>query len=95
MYRLAQLETQNQQLSGAIGDLAKLLRNISSGEQSLNSDGDLDKELEKAKARILAGVSGIRALITGPTDLLQHIAIQVYFNLVTYLLRPRSSVQHG
>ncbi|KAG8158468.1 hypothetical protein KVR01_011590 [Diaporthe batatas] len=67
---LAQLASHTEQLSNAVTDLVK------SGHTSQSFEA-LNREMPNAKANILGSIASIKALISGPDDLLQELAAQV------------------
>ncbi|KAK6837014.1 hypothetical protein PG987_007509 [Apiospora arundinis] len=76
MDKLGKLEAYSRQLSAAIKSLSAYRRRLESPDP-LDAESELDKELYSAKAEILAAASGIRCVVAGPTNLLQHLACQV------------------
>ncbi|KAK7993181.1 AAA family ATPase [Apiospora arundinis] len=76
MDKLGKLEAYSRQLSAAIKSLSAYRRRLESPDP-LDAESELDKELHSAKAEILAAASGIRCVVAGPTNLLQHLACQV------------------
>jgi hypothetical protein len=92
MDRLAQLESLSDQLSAAVKSLVCHCRRMytsnganghatekssTSPEGLPRADAEVDKELERAKASVLASVTQIRRLVYGPSDFLQQLASQV------------------
>jgi hypothetical protein len=76
MDRLARLESHTEQLSAAVTNLMKH-RHGGEPPEAPQPTEDTDRELSNAKASILASIASIKALVSGPDDLLQDLATQV------------------
>jgi hypothetical protein len=73
MANLTQLESYSNELATAV----RTLTGYTSTRESL-LDPNAHKEAHRAKGRILSCVAAIKTLIYGPTDFLEHLAIQVH-----------------
>lgn len=83
MDKSGELERQSSQLSAAIKSLLDSHQRMQLGSPERTSAVTEDVEdLNKIKARILASLSGIKALVGGPADLVQDLARQVCVKLL-------------
>jgi hypothetical protein len=95
---VAQLEGYGSELTLAIRKLASHSGSgaalLSPSSQNLLESATHNEEIQRVQASILAHVAKIKALVSGPTDFLAHLASQVSFlsNLRVLQTSPRLQI---
>jgi hypothetical protein len=91
MPSLAQLETQTRELLAAIKVLAShsqtaegSIEATAHGVSPLTALGGMD-DTKRARESVLESLTKLQVMVAGPTDVLQHMACQVY-STVSFLL---------
>jgi hypothetical protein len=80
MDNLTQLESCSHELATAVKILASYSRSVDAQQNSTHPplvDPEAPEDVHRARANILSSIAKARALVCGPTDFLQHLAIQV------------------